>query len=956
MKRLLLFLILICGYSYGQVITWQPYFVKDSDSIDVYFDATQGDKGLINYTTGDVYAYTGVLTNLSASSSAWKYVVNASWTDNNAKCKLERLGTTLYHFKISPSIRSFYNVPVGESITNICFVFRSASPYTGTTYYTGRAVGGGDIFLPLFGSGLNVALITPAHSYSFSDFHQIGDTIHISAVSSHSTSLSLYAAGGLLNSTTDSSVNFNYVVPSAGKVWIKAVAGAKTSAGKDTSVVDSLFYVVNTPVPILPVPAGIVDGINYNSSTSVTFSLYAPYKKNVYLIGDFNNWQVDPAYALNVTSDSIHWWITINGLTAQKEYVFQYLVDGNIRIADPYSEKILDPANDQYISTTTYPNLISYPVGKTSEIASVLQTAQTAYPWQVTNFQKPAKKDLVIYELLIRDFLATHSYKTLADTINYLKSLGVNAIELMPVMEFEGNDSWGYNPSFHLALDKYYGPKNDLKAFIDKAHSLGIAVVLDVVLNHIMGSAPFARLYWDAVNNRPAANNPWLNPIPKHDYNVGHDINHERLATQSYVDRVTSWWITQFNIDGFRFDLSKGFTQNNTLGNVSAWGQYDQSRINILERMANKIWLINPLTYCILEHFANNDEETVLSNYGFMLWGNENSPYTQSSMGYSTNPTCDVSPGYYNNRGWSQPNLVSYMESHDEERMMYKNITYGNASGAYNVKDPHTALNRTKEAAAFFYTVPGPKMLWQFGELGYDYTITYNGGNTADKPIRWDYFTDSYRKDLYKVVAALIKLKSYPAFDTLMSSYDLSGLWKRINIVHPSMNVTVIGNFDVVVGTNNPNFPNTGVWYDYFHGDSITVSNTTAPIQLAPGEWHVYTTVKLPTPDLGIVEDAADNFSQRVTGFNLAQNYPNPFNPSTLIKYQVLTSSNVVIKIYDILGNEVKTLVNESKPSGNYSVTWNGDNNLGKKITSGVYFYRMEAGSYVKTMKLMLLK
>ena len=170
------------------------------------------------------------------------------------------------------------------------------------------------------------------------------------------------------------------------------------------------------------------------------------------------------------------------------------------------------------------------------------------------------------------------------------------------------------------------------------------------------------------------------------------------------------------------------------------------------------------------------------------------------------------------------------------------------------------------------------------------------------------------------------------------------------------MNVTVIGNFDVVVGTNNPNFPNTGVWYDYFHGDSITVSNTTAPIQLAPGEWHVYTTVKLPTPDLGIVEDAADNFSQRVTGFNLAQNYPNPFNPSTLIKYQVLTSSNVVIKIYDILGNEVKTLVNESKPSGNYSVTWNGDNNLGKKITSGVYFYRMEAGSYVKTMKLMLLK
>ncbi len=290
-----------------------------------------------------------------------------------------------------------------EQITNVCFVFRSSDASR-----QGKTASGGDIFLPLFGSGLNVAITSPSHALGFSDFKNIGDTIKINAVSSHSTSLALYAGTSQLDSTTsDSSINFNYKVPSAGKVWIKAVA-----TGTAGTAVDSFYYVVNSPVSVADVPSGNVDGINYTSNTSVTLSLYAPLKKNVYVLGDFNSWQIDPAYAMNVTSDSVHWWITINGLTAQKEYVFQYLVDGNLRIADPYSEKILDPANDPYISNSTYPNLIPYPVGKTTEIASVIQTAQTSYPWQVTNFKRPAKKDLVVYELLIRDFLATHDYKT----------------------------------------------------------------------------------------------------------------------------------------------------------------------------------------------------------------------------------------------------------------------------------------------------------------------------------------------------------------------------------------------------------------------------------------------------------------------------------------------------------------------------------------------------------------
>src|SRR5690606_13484994 len=101
----------------------------------------------------------------------------------------------------------------------------------------------------------------------------------------------------------------------------------------------------------------------------------------------------------------------------------------------------------------------AYPQGKTTGNVSVIQGGSTKYSWKNNTFQRPETKDLVIYELHLRDFLGAHSYSALKDTLNYLSRLGVNAIELMPVKEFEGNSSWGYNPSFFFAADKYYGTK-----------------------------------------------------------------------------------------------------------------------------------------------------------------------------------------------------------------------------------------------------------------------------------------------------------------------------------------------------------------------------------------------------------------------------------------------------------------------------------------------------------------
>jgi 1,4-alpha-glucan branching enzyme len=940
-KILLLFLLFFIKTSFSQVLSWSPYLTTVNDTIEIIYDASKGNKALVGVFP--IYAHTGVITNLSTSSSDWKHV-KTNWGQNTNETMLTYISGTLYKIKIP--IKSYYAVPSGETILKLAFVFRNSDGSL-----VGRDTDGSDIFIPIYPSGLNTALVT---SYSAPFFPALNDTIKGVAYSSKSKTLALYKGDVLIGQTTGNTLNFAFTASEYGKKRIRAVATDSNNAVK----VDSFYYVVNSPNVVAAVPAGIKDGINYTGNSSVTLSLYAPDKSNVYVLGDFNNWEADPKYMMKKTSDNKRYWLEIDSLTEKKEYIFQYLVDGSLRIADPYTEKVSDPWNDSYIDSNTYPGLISYPSDKTNQIASTLQINPTQYVWQATNYKRPEKSKLVIYELLVRDFVATHNYKTLSDTLQYLKNLGVNAIELMPISEFEGNDSWGYNPAFYFAPDKYYGPKNDLKAFIDKAHQMGIAVLMDMVLNHSFGSSPMVRLYFDSANNEPTANSPWFNQVATHPYNVGYDFNHESQATKDFVDRVTSFWLQEYKIDGYRFDLSKGFTQFNSGSNVSLWGQYDQSRINIWKRISDAIRSVDSTSFIILEHFADNSEQKVLSSYGLMMWGNLNSNYNEATMGYFDNNKSDLSYGYYKTLGWSDPNLVTYMESHDEERLMYKNLQYGNSSGSYNIKTLSTALDRIKLAAAFFFTIPGPKMIWQFGELGYDITID-SPSRTGDKPILWSYYSDPARKNLYKTFAALIKLKTnYPAFDSGTVVLDVTGAVKRIIINHSSMHVRIVGNFDVTPRTVNPNFDPVGIWYDYFTGASVNVTDPQAVMPINPGEFHIYTSVKLPVPEPGIVSGIEGEKEKTVIkNFALEQNYPNPFNPTTVIEYQIPQSAFVTLKVYDILGREVSTLVNESKQAGQYKVEFNAlSSKAGKNLASGIYIYKLQAGSFVQSKKLILMK
>lgn len=894
----------------AQVVTTSPAFPTITDAITITFDAAEGNGGLSGFT-GTIYAHTGVITNLSTGSSDWKYV-QGTWGTATAPI-MTSIGGDKYTLSI-PDIKAFYGVPSGEEIKKISILFRNEAGDV-----SGRDADGGDIFIDIFQIGLFASFTMPTSN----SIYEVGETIALMSESSASGVHDISLNGLPLKTGNGTALSHSLTATAAGNY-----EATLSVANGDTIATDTINFVVNPKVNSAALPAGNKQGINYTSATSITLALYAPFKEYVYVLGDFNDWTVNTNYYMNRDVDNATWWITISGLQAGQKYAFQYLVDGVIKIADPYSELVLDPNNDKWINEATYPNPHPYPDGKTTGYATLIELGKTPYIWEVTNFEAPAENNLVVYELLVRDFVDAHNYTTLLDTLDYLENLGINAIELMPINEFEGNESWGYNPSYHGALDKYYGTPTSFKKLIDECHKRGIAIIVDVVYNHGFSQNPLCQLYWDATNFKPTVQNPFVNPDAKHDFNVGYDLNHSSPDLRQYVKQTMEYWLTEYKLDGFRFDLSKGFTQKNTLGNVGAWGQYDVDRVNNIKRIYNEVKAVNPNAYVILEHFADNSEEKDLANYGCMFWGNLTRDASEAAMGYTSN----FSGAHHSDKGWNDPKNLAYAESHDEERMMYKSLQFGNSSGAYSTQDFNTALDRNELVWVIFSAIPGPKMIWQFQELGYDFSIDENG-RTGNKPIRWDYNEATNRRDVYRVCAEMNKLKTtYPAFAGASFGLDVSGKGKRVHLSHPDQNFLVMGNFDVVGIDMVADFQNTGMWYGYFSGDSIRVTDTKMTLNLAAGQYEVWTDKRIKTEQLiGSVD--AYSVGLRV--------YPNPLQNKVYISLKDGYATQ-----YDVLNTSGQVVLSQQLPSVKDFAITTGD------LSNGMYYLQVATAAGTITNKL----
>lgn len=600
-------------------------------------------------------------------------------------------------------------------------------------------------------------------------------------------------------------------------------------------------------VEMTTMPSGAQYGINITGQ-EVTLVLYEKDKDgkhypHCFLVGDFNDWKVSNRFQMKRDETAGCWWYKLSGMDADKEYRFQYhLIDSEgdaLRISDPYSE-IVYSGEDKWISSSTYPDMPAYPSG-TSGLVSAFQINRPEYNWKIKDYNVADKNDIVIYELHLRDFSATHDLSGAEEKLDYLENLGVNAIELMPVQEFDGNNSWGYDPCSYFALDKAYGTREHYKAFIDECHSRGIAVILDVVYNHATGSHPMAKLYWNSGKNQTAANNPWFNEVAPHPYSVFHDWNHENPMVREHIKKSLRYLLDEYKFDGFRFDLTKGFTQRKcTKDNI---GNYDQKRIDVLSEYAKAIFDVKPGAVVILEHFCETREEKALAAAGMQMWRNVNNAYCQTAMGWLKDGD-DLTQIWTGN---TMPfgSWVGFMESHDEERTAYKSLKWGNGiTGNLAARMQRLGLN-----AAFSLLVPGPKMIWQFGELGYDVSIEENG-RTGEKPLHWDYYDVPERKALYDTYAKLLKFRRDNArifdMDASFEMWATGGISARTMFgSNEGKSFAVIGNFLTTDYDDTYTLKSSGTWYDLFSGKTYNVgSDCRVNIPLKAGEFVVLTNFK----------------------------------------------------------------------------------------------------------------
>lgn len=941
MKKLLLLVLftLFLNFGFGQVqngvFSTTPTTFTENDEITI----TVSGLDLTAWSVSDVYLWAWYEDSDGNQADS---PTNGSWTSSDETQKMTDNGNGTYSYTMTPS--TFYGT---TGISQIGMLVK-AKDGTGDKKTQDQTYDVGGYQLVLTSPAQNTTIVTSGTSYS------------IEATASTNSSFVLSANNTIVDNsvTSATSYSFDYSVNATTNFELEVSNGTET-------LMVTFTLAVSPTVTEEAVPDGLLDGINFDDTdpTKATLVLYAPGKEFVHVIGDFNNWEIDDNYLMKKDASQDRFWIELTGLTPDYDHLYQYLVEFDINIADPYSTLILDGyGNDDYIDDTTYPNLPSYPAGQSHAI-TVLHTGETDYTWQTTDFDPPAKEDLVVYEILIRDFDELHSFDAVKNRLDYLEALGINAIELMPVSEFDGNESWGYNPSFHMALDKYYGTKDALKSFIDECHSRGIAVILDVVYNHASGQNPYYRM-WNTDNGgtggQASDDNPFFNATATHSYSVFNDFNHQQQATKDYVNRTVTYWIEEFQIDGMRWDLTKGFTQNCTSSDDSCTNSPQADRVEVLKGYADNQWASDEDFYVIFEHLGQIEEEEQWANYrvdegkGILLWNKMSDPYNEATMGYNDSSKSDFSNVSYISKGFDQPSAVSYMESHDEERLMYKNLLYGNSDGSYDVTDESTALGRMQTAGAFFFTVPGPKMIWQFGELGYDISID-EGGRTGSKPILWEYATEPDRFAIYETWQDLIKLKLEESiFATTDFSLDLDAA-TGLKTIHLTDNtatgdeinyVTIVGNFGVTSQEIVPDFQETGTWYNLLNNNEpLEVTNTTSNIALQPGEFIVFAD----NPSLALIDPNDLDADGVPNTDDLCAN--TPFGATVDVngcEIFSLPTSNFSVKS----GSETCRSSNNGSISisavenYNYSATLSGTTDATNAFTSETEFSGLSAGNY----------
>ncbi|MBO8152343.1 MAG: T9SS type A sorting domain-containing protein [Candidatus Marinimicrobia bacterium] len=691
-----------------------------------------------------------------------------------------------------------------------------------------------------------------------------------------------------------------------------------------------------------PVPEGISDGTTINGN-EVTFALYAPFKEFVALKGNFN-WEYPDGELMYLSGDTL-WWL--NKTLSNGEYYYQYNLEGKKLIADPWSKDVEWKIPGTDFESSNY-----------NDAKTVFYVGKEPFKWTDTNFVRPSISEIIIYELHIGDFSGNSdgkgTYKDVIEKIEegYFDTLGINVVEIMPVNEFEGDKSWGYNPSFYLAPESSYGTPDELKLMINKFHEHGIAVLMDVVFNHMWGSAPLFQLYqplnnWDYrahdyehcpyFHNRES---PW-----------GYKLEHWHGLTPAgyprrtwkYVTDCLKMWVEEYHIDGFRFDHTEGI----------GWDSNGKNGMNFY---ASYLEELDPDLIVIAEednaYNINNSYVDAGWNFSYYHMTKSNLQEIYDAGFYYGNMNQVENEIKYDEQGFMhQWGPVNYCESHDETRIIYEATHYQEFSRSVAVK-------KSMLGAVLLFTSTGTPMIYHGQEFGQDGTSRTSGGYIQSQPLKWYYLETEDGHRLFEHYRRLIWLRKNwkvlqgKNLDVVYksSTQKLISYWRG----QAEEKIVVVLNFSPDPQIVDIEFPYPGTWYEFTRDDTVFCDDGT----LDGFEAEAYT---------GYIfcnfknwESLAESLNETTSiprKLRFISVYPNPFNSTVRIDFEVESTQRIELSVYDILGREIRKLVDKRfDREGAYSISWDGKNDAGRTVDSGVYFLRLKSNRRSVITKLLYVK
>lgn len=558
-------------------------------------------------------------------------------------------------------------------------------------------------------------------------------------------------------------------------------------------------------------------------TTGIDFKLLAPYNDAVALMGNWNNWQRIP-----MTKDTQGWWHVAVPLK-DGDYLYKFAVKSkSFFMVDQWAE-ISDPRATAVTAEEHESAILQVKNG---------QRVITTYQWKNDDKRLPPNDNLVIYELHVGDFSGGPGddtdgkpkgrFQNVIDKLDYLASLGINAIELMPCNEFPGERSWGYNPHNIFAVENNYGTPDDLCQLVDECHGRGIRVIHDGVYNHSAETAPLTRIdytYWYYQDN---PDEPSQRFGPKFDYEH-YDENLKIFPARQHVRDAILFWIDNFHIDGVRFDATYLIKHFDFLSWLHAEIFKDIKQQKPFYTIAENIpqdpsvaGADGPLDAAWHENLSQQLKATVLAtDY------NGHQPFDLEALVGVLDPRHDGFGGAFN--------AVNYIDDHDHDRAMYE-------LGATAHLFDEAAFRRLKLGAAILLTAPGIPMLWMGDEFG-ESTPKELGWNR----INWVLLKNERNADLMHYYTGLINLrKTTPAltsntFEAIDTDRDRAILaYKRWD--DKGYTVVVVANLkrepagEVKVG----NWPSDGKWHEFIFNYDIEVQGGVLTDTLEESEVKIY--------------------------------------------------------------------------------------------------------------------